>query len=54
MERNLNFPPALDPEWALAPNWGGGKILNVSLTGGTEREQELGEAEVARDPRILA
>lgn len=51
--KKLNFPPALDPEWVLAPSRGG-KILNVLLTGGMEREQEPGEAEVTRDPRILA
>lgn len=37
MERNSNLPPALDPEWALAPSWGGGKMLNVLLAAGMER-----------------
>ena len=25
-KETCNFPPALDPEWALAPGWGGGRF----------------------------
>lgn len=52
--KKLELSPCSGSRVGSSSQLGTGKILNVSLTGGMEREQVMGEAEVARDPRTLA